>query len=850
MRKAFSKLFSSDHASPKTTSPSVNVPSSPSPGGSSPSSPRSVNSNTSNTSNNSVPSPSSLLSVLSYASSVGSPTTSGKSSFFPQKTQRVKSSQSLGVSVAYIQSKFLNLVKDTGLKRDEATIEKLDEFRSAEYEYGIFRSPGFRIKSPVDSVMGAAFVHTLKKPDCGQASIYISYSSTTTISDIAAALEFWCMKEGHHPEKTYVWMHCFCSNLGRNRTQALSVYTVSSLFHKQLNTFKQCVAILSPWSDPTYLSRIWCLYELYKFGTCKNSEIAIILPPKEMIALCNTIRGDGADIDHFFDILKSQRMEQAQCSFQPDHTNIIQVIRNGPGTSGVNKFIRSTMKSWIKTAILDAVTEEEEFVATNLDFASYLRRVGDLFLKHGYYDDSMKMYEKSLSIHEKVSGKDSIIVADIYSDLGAVFEKMKDDVAAFLTYHKQLAVLQNAFGDNDPSLAAAYRNIARMLRMAKEYKDASDMLQQALFIEETEKEGPSLLGLGLTYYELALLHFEAGDFEQAYDNLQGSIMIRERSLGRDHIDTAKSYITLGEILMSHEHWDEAFKLYKKGSAIIIKVLGEKHSSLAPVYGKMAMILQASGNPDAALLMYEQQLTIADAGAFGSIEELTLTYNNIGLAFYDQKKYSIAMEMHKKALQLQYEKLGPKHPDVIVTCKYIAEVYCSQSKPDAAIAILREAIEIEELVNGLFSPSVAESNNYLASILRDNGDVDGALEAFTRAMEIYEKQSLLTAGETDLNLATSYVNCAELYQQKKDYENAIAFFTKALSIEQRKLGEFHVDTASSYISIANVLQETLDFEGAQGMLEKAIHIYEDEYGPDHETTKEVRSRYLENLAKWA
>lgn len=94
-----------------------------------------------------------------------------------------------------------------------------------------------------------------------------------------------------------------------------------------------------------------------------------------------------------------------------------------------------------------------------------------------------------------------------------------------------------------------------------------------------------------------------------------------------------------------------------------------------------------------------------------------------------------MEMHKKALQLQYEKLGPKHPDVILTCKYIAEVYCSQSKPDAAIAILREAIEIEELVNGLFNPSVAESNNYLASILRDNGDIDGALEAFTRGTYI-------------------------------------------------------------------------------------------------------------------
>jgi tetratricopeptide (TPR) repeat protein len=736
MQKAFTKLFASDNASPKKM-PVVNV--SPA----SPSSPRSVSSNPTSTGKSVASSPGSVISVLSSVnpfkenkSSIGSPKSSSvQSSFFPQRMQKVKSSQSLGVSIAFLQWKFLNLVKDTGLKREEATIEKLDQFRSDEYEHGIFRTAGFKIKSPVDGAMGAAFVHTLKKPDAGPASIYISYSSTTTISDIVTALEFWCMKEGHNPDRTYVWMHCFCSNMARNRTQALSAQTVGSLFHKQLNTFKHCVAILSPWSDPAYLSRVWCLYELFHFGTSKNSQVTIILPPKEMIALCNSLRGDGKDIDHFFNSIKDLRIEQTKSAFETDHSNILHVIRDGPGTTVVNKYIQSTMKNWIRTAILDAVSDEHNFVATDLDFASYLRNVGELLLKCGFSDDSMKMYEKSLTIHENVSGKDSIIVADVYSDMGAVFEKNKDDVAAFLTYHKQLAVLQNTFGDHDPSLAAAYRNIARMLRIAKEFKDASEMLQQALFIEEAKKEGSSYLGLGLTYYEFAMLYFEAGDFELAYDNLQRSIMIRERSLGRDHIDTAKSYISLGEILLSHEHWEEALKLYKKGSSIMIKVLGENHSSLAPVYGKMAMIFQASGDANAALEMYEKQLTIANAGDFESVEELTLTYNNIGLAFYDQKKYNIAMEMHKKALQLQYEKLGPKHPDVILTCKYIAEVYCSQSKPDAAIAILREAIEIEELVNGLFNPSVAESNNYLASILRDNGDIDGALEAFTRGTYI-------------------------------------------------------------------------------------------------------------------
>lgn len=654
--------------------------------------------------------------------------------FFPQKNRKLKSSQQIGVSIAYLKNKFIKLVQEAGLSEEDATIENLDDLRSKDFKFGIFNSPGREIKSPVDGVMGAAFVHTLKRPDSGIASTYVSYSSSSTIGEIIASLEDWCKRNGLNAEKTYVWMHCFCSNMGRNRTNRLSIETVGALFHRQLNTFKKFVAILAPWNDPTYLKRSWCIYELFKFGFDRKRDVTILMTPKDLAALGDSIRRTGDDIDRLISNLKMIRIENSSSSFPMDKIHILTVIRDGPGTTEVNQYMSAIMKTWIKAFILEAVEEEEKRLVINssdLEYASYLRLVGSILFKNDYIEASLKTYERALGIHEIVIGKDSIVVADIYSDMGAVFEKKNDFDSAFLSYHKQLAVLKNKRGEKDSSLAVAYRNLGRILRITKQYADASELLQLALIVEETEKDKSSLLGLGLTYYELALLCFDSGEFEQAYDNIQKSLGIRERALGKEHLDTAKCHISLADMLMSYHHLDEALKHFKKGLAIMQKAVGDKHASLAPVYGKIAMVVQASGDSDAALSFYKNQLSLAEANDFGSTEELTLTYNNIGIAFYDQKKYNVALEMHKKALRLQQEKLGDKHPDVILTCKYIAEVYRAQSEPEAAVAVLRQAIDIEELVNGLFHPSVAESYNYLAGILRDRGDLVGALSAFTR-----------------------------------------------------------------------------------------------------------------------
>lgn len=115
------------------------------------------------------------------------------------------------------------------------------------------------------------------------------------------------------------------------------------------------------------------------------------------------------------------------------------------------------------------------------------------------------------------------------------------------------------------------------------------------------------------------------------------------------------------------------------------------------------------------------------------------------------------------------------------------------------------------------------------------------------MDINEKQSLLTAGASDLELSKSYVNCAEIYRERNDFDNAIAYFKKALTIEKRMLGEFHVLAASSYLSIGDLLQKKNSYDEAQVMYENAAHIYDQEYGPDHPITTEARLKYLDNLA---
>ena len=125
-------------------------------------------------------------------------------------------------------------------------------------------------------------------------------------------------------------------------------------------------------------------------------------------------------------------------------------------------------------------------------------------------------------------------------------------------------------------------------------------------------------------------------------------------------------------------------------------------------------------------------------------------------------------------------------------------------------------------------------NNMAVVYYDQGDYEKALEYHGKALSIRER----VLGAEHLNTATTYNNLANVYYAQGDYEKALEYHGKALAIRERVLGSEHPDTATTYNNLAIVYDDQGDYEKALEYYGKALAIREGVLGSEHPSTADT------------
>ncbi len=120
---------------------------------------------------------------------------------------------------------------------------------------------------------------------------------------------------------------------------------------------------------------------------------------------------------------------------------------------------------------------------------------------------------------------------------------------------------------------------------------------------------------------------------------------------------------------------------------------------------------------------------------------------------------------------------------------------------------------------------------IAYAYQRNGDYNQALAFYQKALKIREEK----LGKDHPFTATTYHDIAAVYYAKGDYDRALEFFQKALKIFEEKLGTDHPDTATTYNNIAGVYYATGDYNRALEFFQKALKICEEKLGKGHPYT---------------
>ena len=92
--------------------------------------------------------------------------------------------------------------------------------------------------------------------------------------------------------------------------------------------------------------------------------------------------------------------------------------------------------------------------------AETLNGLGELRTYEGRYSDALTFFEQALSIRQKVLGVDNRYVTETVNDLGVFFEKGGKYETAEMLHERALAVREKLLGPSDPCVAQSLNNLA------------------------------------------------------------------------------------------------------------------------------------------------------------------------------------------------------------------------------------------------------------------------------------------------------------------------------------------------------------------------------------------------------
>jgi tetratricopeptide (TPR) repeat protein len=145
------------------------------------------------------------------------------------------------------------------------------------------------------------------------------------------------------------------------------------------------------------------------------------------------------------------------------------------------------------------------------------------------------------------------------------------------------------------------------------------------------------------------------------------------------------------------------------------------------------------------------------------------------------------------------------------------------------------------------PELASNYDNIGGIYQDMRQYDKALFFYEKALKINEK--LLHSNHPELSvtyspanhpsIARAYNNIGDVYQQMRQFENALSFYEKALQIQKISLPQYHSDFAWTYMQIGQVYYSIGKYSTALSYFERGLEIGEVSLPENHQLLKTLR-----------
>ncbi|WP_164928885.1 CHAT domain-containing tetratricopeptide repeat protein [Gloeobacter violaceus] len=321
---------------------------------------------------------------------------------------------------------------------------------------------------------------------------------------------------------------------------------------------------------------------------------------------------------------------------------------------------------------------------------------------------------------------------------------------------------------------------------------------------------------------------EAGRYKEAQPLAEQALATREKALGPEHPEVAKSLNNLALLYTERGEYAEAEPLFRRALAIREKAFGPEHPEMAKSLNNLALLYSERGEYAEAEPLFRRALAIREKAFGPEHPEVAKNLNNLALLYSERGEYAEAEPLHKRALAIEEKAFGPEHQKMAVGLGNLALLYYRWGEYAEAEPLFKRTLAILEKAFGPEHPRVAVSLNNLANLYDRQGENAEAERLHKRTLAIWEK----AFGPEHPRVAVSLSNLALLHQERGEYTEAEPLFKRALAIKEKTLGLEHPDTVNSFVYLANLYRERGEYTEAEPLYKRALALWEKAFGTQH------------------
>ena len=286
-------------------------------------------------------------------------------------------------------------------------------------------------------------------------------------------------------------------------------------------------------------------------------------------------------------------------------------------------------------------------------------------------DNIPHLAEVAKNLTAAISDEDLIWM---FTGLGCFYQGQGLYTLAEPWFEQCVSLVQSRLGEDHPSVATSYNNLANLYRSQGRYGEAETLYQQALDMTK-------------------------------------------RLLGEEHPSVASSLNNLALLYDSEGRYGEAEPLYQQALELYKRLLGEEHPYVATSLNNLALLYDSQGQYSKAEPLYQQALDMIKRLLGDDHPDVASSLNNLANLYYSQGQYSKAEPLYQQALEMRKRLLGDEHPLVASSLSYLANLYYSQGRYTEAEPLYQQALEIFEQTLGTEHPYTITVRNNLVHAVR-------------------------------------------------------------------------------------------------------------------------------------